>query len=135
MPWRPIRCHAAKRLRRSAWAMGAMREPWACRYFGRYRDGVVPSPPAPVLIFEDDDAGHVAWTRAHRRGFVVNTSRPPSASYLMLHWADCRDISGRSEAWISGGYLKACGPAVSDLAQWASTETGGELTRCAHCWA
>lgn len=91
--------------------------------------------PDEVVVFEDDDAGYMAWTRANRRGYVVNTSRPPSASYLMLHWADCRDISGHWDAWTSGDYLKACALAVRDLEHWALVEAGGELHKCAHCWA
>ncbi len=89
----------------------------------------------PLLAFEDDDSGYVAWTRANTRGYVVNTYKRPAAAYLILHWADCRDISGRWDAWTSRDYAKVCGTDVAQLEAWARDEVGGVLAKCAHCWA
>jgi hypothetical protein len=46
-----------------------------------------------VLLFRDDDDGYLKWISDHRDGFVLNASRVPTASYLILHRASCRDIS------------------------------------------
>src|SRR3712207_5870920 len=47
----------------------------------------------PPRIFKDDDAGFASWLERHPHGYVINTSRTPSPSYLMLHRADCIHIS------------------------------------------
>ena len=31
-----------------------------------------------MRLFEDDDAGYLAWVESHQDGFVVNTYRPPT---------------------------------------------------------
>jgi hypothetical protein len=35
-----------------------------------------------MRIFEDDDAGYLAWIEGHQHGFVVNTYRKPDRRYL-----------------------------------------------------
>jgi hypothetical protein len=48
-----------------------------------------------MRIFEDDDAGYLAWVGSHPHGFVVNTFRKPDPRYLMLHRATCHTITGK----------------------------------------
>lgn len=92
----------------------------------RYGCDVNTSGSGSVVVFDNDDGGYLAWTRANRRGFVVNTSAPPSPTYLMLHWADFRDISGRWEVCTSGSYLKACASILEDLDRWAADTVGAK---------
>jgi hypothetical protein len=71
-----------------------------------------------MRIFEDDDAGYLAWIDGHQHGFVVNTFRKPDPSYLMLHRASCGTIRGkpaRGERWTAGGFIKACAETRADL--------------------
>jgi hypothetical protein len=37
--------------------------------------------------FVDDDPAYLSWLAAHPDSFVINTTRMPSAAYLMLHRA------------------------------------------------
>ena len=79
--------------------------------------------------FKDDDAGYEDWIRRNPTGFVVNTTRNPSAGYLKLHRASCRTISGtppRGGPW-NGLYVKVCAATVLELSVWARSSTGGSL--------
>lgn len=61
--------------------------------------------------FVDDDHGYLNWLDHHPDGFVINTNRTPSASYLALHRASCGTITGtlaRGKAF-TGEYAKVCG--------------------------
>jgi hypothetical protein len=40
-----------------------------------------------VRHFVDDDSGYLRWLTGHPTAFVLNTTRTPSAAYLMLHRA------------------------------------------------
>lgn len=86
-----------------------------------------------VVIFEDDDEGYRRWLSEHRHGYVVNTHRPPSASYLMLHVAACHTIKGdptRGSTWTAGEYSKVCSASRRELQNWAHATFGTALTRC-----
>lgn len=66
--------------------------------------------------------------------FVVNANNPPTASYLVLHKASCRDIcSEKRTNWTTGQYLKVCSQVLKELENWAETSVGGELQACKHC--
>jgi hypothetical protein len=43
-----------------------------------------------VQHFVDDDPDYLRWLTHHSSAFVLNTTRRPSAAYLMLHRANCR---------------------------------------------
>ncbi|GAA0974877.1 hypothetical protein GCM10009555_031890 [Acrocarpospora macrocephala] len=84
--------------------------------------------------FVDDDTGYLEWVRRHPDGFVVNTSRNPSPSYLRLHRGDCATITGnpaRGVRWTAD-YVKFCGDR-GELELWARTEVGGDLQPCPLC--
>ena len=89
-----------------------------------------------MRIFEDDDAGYLAWIESHRHGFVVSTTRKPDPRYLMLHRATCHTINGkpaRGDRWTTGYYIKVCSETRAALDQWARQIPGGELTSCGLC--
>lgn len=88
-----------------------------------------------VTTFVDDDDGYLRWIALNRRGFVVNTPRSPSASYLMLHSAGCKTVNGvpaRGENWTLD-YIKVCAVERFELDRWARDEVGGALTECQFC--
>jgi hypothetical protein len=89
-----------------------------------------------MRIFEDDDAGYLAWIDGHHHGFVVNTTRKPDPRYLYLHRASCGTIRGkpaRGERWTTGDFIKVCLETRVELDQWARQSAGGELHPCGLC--
>jgi len=68
------------------------------------------SPTDDPEVFIDDDDGYLVWLSDHVRGYVLNATRKPTASYLMLHRADCSTIGNvpaNGLVWTSD-LLKAC---------------------------
>ena len=88
-------------------------------------------------IFQDDDAVYRTWLSAHRRGYVVNTSKPPGARYLILHGASCHTITGepsRGSTWTGGEYAKVCSETRKELEDWAQASFAESLTPCGSCF-
>lgn len=88
-------------------------------------------------IFENDDVGYRSWLLAHRQGYVVNTSKPPGAGYLMLHFASCHTVTGEpasGSTWTAGQYAKACSENRKELDDWAQQSFGESLTPCGSCF-
>lgn len=88
-----------------------------------------------IVTFVDDETGYLAWVRDHPHGFVVNTHRHPSASYLKLHRSTCSFVSGtplRGTVWTKD-YSKVCANDVTALHAWARETVGGALSACSHC--
>jgi hypothetical protein len=92
--------------------------------------------------FRNDDAGYLRWLRDHPGGFVVNTMRGVSPSYMVLHRATCPSISeypsgSEPGAFTERQYSKACGESVEDLSTWvrANGRPDGTFTSvaCSHC--
>jgi hypothetical protein len=82
----------------------------------------------------DDDPGYLAWLRDNPDGYVINAARRPQPSYLVLHCAMCRTISGdpaRGGHWTLD-YIKVCGDR-GRLEQWALVEVGGPVHPCGIC--
>jgi hypothetical protein len=88
-----------------------------------------------VIPFIDDDDGYLAWIASEPGGYVLNSHRHPTASYLMLHRSSCRTISGRpttGSAWTKD-YVKHCSSSADELDAWASATVGVNADRCAVC--
>lgn len=87
---------------------------------------------AGVQHFVDNDAGYLDWLAGHPGGFVINTSRRPSAAYLMLHRANCWTITRLQPkaTTFTGDYTKLCGGRV-DLEAHAR-RLGGTAQACGH---
>lgn len=85
--------------------------------------------------FVDDDAGYFRWLSDHPGGFVLNTGRKPTASYLMLHRADCHTISGRPArgSTFTGEYSKVCG--IREGLEAFAGRLGGSPDPCGACIA
>jgi hypothetical protein len=89
-----------------------------------------------MRIFEDDDAGYLAWVERSQHGFVVNTFRKLDPRYLMLHRASCGTIRGkpaRGDCWTTGDLIKVCAETRAELDHWARQIAGGELHPCGLC--
>jgi hypothetical protein len=86
-------------------------------------------------VFVDDDQGYLRWLTANPTGYVLNTTRNPIASYLILHRASCSTITGipsRGRQW-TGPYIKVCSTRRTDLDNWAEQATGGTVQACRRC--
>lgn len=90
-------------------------------------------------VFAEDDAGYIAWVKAHSDGFVVVSWNPPRPEYTSLHRADCHHINPEKarhvENWTHS-YIKACGDTIEDLNAWAERTFGASnqgLYHCKHC--
>jgi hypothetical protein len=91
-----------------------------------------------VERFESDDHGYEGWLIRNRAtGYVLNTTKSPSAGYLWLHFANCNRINKLGGGpWTTTGYIKVCATNVAALEEWAQVEVGSsELHRCEFCWA
>lgn len=90
-----------------------------------------------MIEFRGDDCGYKDWLAGNLEGFVVNTTRPPSAKYLVLHVASCPHITQLKEkrvakTWTEGEYMKTCSTDIRELESWAAG-IGGELIRKCRC--
>ncbi|MEH0819857.1 MULTISPECIES: hypothetical protein [unclassified Micromonospora] len=84
--------------------------------------------------FKDDDEAYLSWVSSNPEGYVVNSSRSPSPSYLILHRASCKwitELSTEGRSWTTD-YIKICGH-LPELERWAHDDVGGRLQPCAHC--
>jgi hypothetical protein len=89
-----------------------------------------------MRIFEDDDAGYLAWVDGNQHGFVFNSFRKPDPRSLILHRASCGSIRGepaRGDRWTTGDFIKACSVTRAALNQWTRQQVGGELHPCGRC--
>jgi hypothetical protein len=91
--------------------------------------------PGKIERFFHDEDGYRKWLRSIAAGYVLNCDRQPKASYLMLHRASCRTISGkppRGSTWTTP-YMKVCAKSVRELDDWAKANTGQLPDRCSVC--
>lgn len=87
-----------------------------------------------VRTFEEDDSAYLSWIAANPDLCVLNTERVPKPSYLILHRATCRTISGspaRGARWTAE-YTKRCGT-KAELEHYARSELGGSARACGLC--
>ncbi len=87
-----------------------------------------------MQIFIDDDQGYMRWLDDNPHEYVINADRRPNASYMRLHRARCRTISGHpasGRAWTVTS-AKACG-SRDELEAWAAGSVGGPSSPCPTC--
>lgn len=88
-----------------------------------------------IVIFENDDDGYRRWIVFNPSGYVVNTTRSMSTSYLILHRATCQHVSELRpgyQTWTCGSYIKVCALQRSALEKWAR-DLGGRLKATCNC--
>ena len=87
-----------------------------------------------MIIFDNDEKGYLTWVEENPEGFVVNTLKTPSRSYLVLHKATCGTIKTLKKGnFTTGQYIKVCALDASELEKWAREEVGGILDACQLC--
>jgi hypothetical protein len=90
-----------------------------------------------AAVFQDNDAGYLAWLAANPHGWIINIRRSLNPSDARLHRSRCRTINGeanREGPW-TGPYIKICTTAPADADAWAVSYTGDRITRCGTCHA
>lgn len=88
-----------------------------------------------IECFFNDENGYEQWLRSKAVGYVLNCEPNPKPSYLVLHRASCRTISGtpsKGSTWTTA-YMKVCADSVSAIDEWASSHTGQLPHRCNVC--
>lgn len=90
-----------------------------------------------LVVFQKQEAGYFKWLKAHPEGFVLNTRAGLSPSYMKLHRASCKLVTGYLGKAEAGGftersYRKICAEEVPSISTWV-VQNGGNLTSCAHC--
>ena len=87
--------------------------------------------------FMDDDAGFMKWIDANPDGYVLNTTRSPSASYLLVHRAGCGHLRRRDARQVdkTRDYIKICAADLASLQRWADRHFSGHpsFRRCGTC--
>ncbi len=91
-----------------------------------------------MIIFQDEDDRYLAFLTdpKNRAGFIINTTRKPSASYLALHRAACHTIQGsptNGQQWTTGNYCKIWASEAEELQEWATREFQGIPKACGIC--
>lgn len=76
-----------------------------------------------VLEFINNDSEYLEWIKNHPEGYVINTSKSKTPSYMILHRAYCSLISEYSETRKKGGftereYIKVCADNLEMLHTW-----------------
>jgi len=82
-----------------------------------------------------DNSEYLQWVKSNPNGFVVNSYLIPKPSYLKLHRATCRTITGKpaNGKWWTKDYSKTCSHELNELETWALKDVGGSLKPCKLC--
>jgi hypothetical protein len=88
-----------------------------------------------IKIFQDNDQADINWVQKNPKGYVLNCSRVPVASYLELHSANCSAINGTSPegTYRTEDYINASSRSKLALISWANSKTGGTVQFCSNC--
>lgn len=88
-----------------------------------------------AIPFVDKEAGFRAWRDRNPNGFILNTTRVPSANYLILHTAQCKTLAGEPAGgtYWTKEYGKVCSGDRHELEEWAERETGARPRPCPLC--
>jgi hypothetical protein len=91
-----------------------------------------PPVPSDVELFIDDDAGYLGWLVGHPSGYVLNSNRRPTPSYLKLHRSTCSHLNRPTVRNWTKDYRKMCSDNAAYLNQWAR-RLGTDPDLCPHC--
>ena len=87
-----------------------------------------------IELFRDAEEDYLRWVREHPEGYVLNTYRTPSTSYLVLHSAACGTIATPKRTnYTTRDYIKACSTNRSELEGWAARTVSGVPRACGVC--
>lgn len=91
-----------------------------------------------IIIFEKDHE-YFAWLEQNNHGFVVDTTSPPTSTFLMLHHAACDgvNLSGDDDGaftYTGEESVKICSSSLTELRMWAAGWFNANLVHCEKCF-
>jgi hypothetical protein len=91
-----------------------------------------------IKEFIDDDNTYQQWAQTHQRGFIINTTRSKSPSYMVLHRATCEHIRIYSAkrpygAFTERTYIKIAAETKAELHNWARAHGCSKLSDKCSC--
>ena len=86
----------------------------------------------------NNDDEYKNWIKKNLIGFVINTYKIPSSTYMVLHTHKCHSINDLAitageDAFTSNGYTKICANAIGDLETWLSANNFTISKECQKC--
>jgi hypothetical protein len=95
-------------------------------------------PTSDLIVIPRTDDSYRRWTAQHESGFVVNTRRPTSSDYMVLHRVGCSHISRHANpgAFTEHDYAKVCAESIELLSSWTRDHgrpAGDFSGECGHC--
>lgn len=92
-------------------------------------------------IFDGNDEAYQAWIAANPDGWILNTRRNLTPSYMVLHSAQCSSIHNYNDMAQPGGFtersfVKVCSTEIEDLRSWVRNHgrsDGSFSNECSHC--
>lgn len=92
-----------------------------------------------LVIFKNQEKQYFDWIGRHREGYVLNTTRNPSPSYMVLHRATCATVErylgkAKQGAFTERQFIKVCSTSPSALRRWARANGAADFSaQCSHC--
>lgn len=91
--------------------------------------------------FTKNDDDYFRWLNSHQDGYVLNTTRVGSGSYLVLHKSTCPSISEYGENAQKGGftereYIKICADNLDLIKSWVRQlgKPASAISQECYCW-
>lgn len=100
----------------------------------REESDMLANTPPSFTRFQDDDDGLFDWVEAHPNGYLINTHRNPTPSFLVLHHSQCRHVDGTQGVDRTKNRVKVCSDDRTALEEWALDTVGGDVTLCRTCF-
>ena len=94
-----------------------------------------------ATVFDGNDIAYRDWLVANPDGYVLNSWRTPSPSYIVLHRSGCTSVNPATGNTKPGGfterrYIKVCSSQIAELQQWARKHgrlDGSFSVQCSKC--
>lgn len=91
-----------------------------------------------IIIFEKDHE-YLEWLEQNNQGYIVDTTSPPTSTFLMLHHAACTGVTGGEAGDVVFTYtgeesVKICSTSLDELRTWAANWFNVNLVHCELCF-
>ena len=94
-----------------------------------------------ATVFDGNDLAYQQWLAENPTGYVLNSWRAISPSYMVLHRSSCSSVRPDAGVTKPGGfterrYIKVCATKLSELQQWVRNHgraDGSFSINCSKC--
>jgi hypothetical protein len=92
-----------------------------------------------MIIIFDKEHEYFTWLEHNILGYVVDTTSPPTSTFLMLHHAACAGVNladGNDAEFTYTGEesVKICSSSLNELKNWAAGWFNTNLVHCERCF-